>query len=212
MMIYSPTHDGGYVELQWLTEFGRSEDVHKIQAHKGRTGQADVVMRGEGLVRQAEWGGGGTPQSGVSPRLSENTEISFVVHRHSLTWLSYHKMFAWKMRAAERSEPTEADREEEAGREGKKEIQREWVGGGGGGGGSQRLADFYCTPPWYVFKVQNDTSYHYIEGSGACQLLCSLTPSCTQSDYHWHTSPRCLTSTSPPAIHWNQPANLWLII
>lgn len=29
-------------------------------------------------------------------------------------------MFAWKMRAAERSEPTEADREEEAGREEKK--------------------------------------------------------------------------------------------
>ena len=57
-MIYSPTHDGGYVELQWLTEFGRLEDVHKIQAHKGRTGQADVVMRGEGLVRQAEGGGG----------------------------------------------------------------------------------------------------------------------------------------------------------
>lgn len=48
MMIYSPTHDSGCAELQWMTEFGRLEDVHKIQAHKGHTGQADVVMRGKG--------------------------------------------------------------------------------------------------------------------------------------------------------------------
>lgn len=35
MIIYSPTHDGGCAELQWMTtEFDRLEDVHKIQAHK----------------------------------------------------------------------------------------------------------------------------------------------------------------------------------
>lgn len=103
--------------------------------------------------------------------------IPCVVRSHLLTRLSCHKTLARKMRAAERSEPDRGRQRRRSGQGGKSRQRFR---------GNERR---------YVAKVQNDTSYHYDGGSGACQLLCYLTPARMRSNYDWHTP----TPPSPPS-------------
>lgn len=179
--------------------------AHAHARRNGRQTTGISRIKGRSWKRRA----GATLQPRLSPRLGEKTEIIFVVHSHSLTWLSCNKTFACKMRAAERSGLTGADREKEArGTEVRKRSPGRQRGRDSeemSGRWERRVADLYCGSTWYVFKVLNDTSYHCGEGSGACQLRWALSRCILHAEQlpPAHTPPPPPPPPTPPPPHCN---------